>query len=131
MANIIDYVEWRGDLNLNKTEFNEIDSLILNRFSYFPLDNLINKNEMVSIKELSERFKKADKKQMTLNLWRILFSRLKNTEVGNYERINSASLSILHKFLKMRNFIIAWKCVASHMDSCTLFASARSQAFCS
>ena len=60
MANIIDYVEWRGDLNLNKTEFNEIDSLILNRFSYFPLDNLINKNEMVSIKELSERFKKAD-----------------------------------------------------------------------
>ena len=49
MANIIDYVEWRGDLNLNKTEFNEIDSLILNRFSYFPLDNLINKNEMVSI----------------------------------------------------------------------------------
>ena len=26
MANIIDYVEWRGDLNLNKTEFNEIDS---------------------------------------------------------------------------------------------------------
>ncbi len=35
MANIIDYVEWRGDLNLNKTEFNEIDSLILNRFSYF------------------------------------------------------------------------------------------------
>ena len=28
MANIIDYVEWRGDLNLNKTEFNEIDSLI-------------------------------------------------------------------------------------------------------
>lgn len=66
MANIIDYVEWRGDLNLNKTEFNEIDSLILNRFSYFPLDNLINKNEMVSIKELSERFKKADKKQMRI-----------------------------------------------------------------
>ena len=28
MANIIDYVEWRGDLNLNKTEFNEIDSRI-------------------------------------------------------------------------------------------------------
>ena len=69
MANIIDYVEWRGDLNLNKTEFNEIDSLILNRFSYFPLDNLINKNEMVSIKELSERFKKADKKQMRI-LWK-------------------------------------------------------------
>ena len=59
-------------------------------------------------------------RNVTLNLWRILFSRLKNTEVGNYERINSASLSILHKFLKMRNFIIAWKCVAGHMDSCTL-----------
>ena len=32
MANIIDYITWRGDLELKDSKFNEIDSLILNRF---------------------------------------------------------------------------------------------------
>ena len=58
MANIIDYIKWRGDLELKDSKFNEIDSLILNRFSYFPLDNLIGEDEVLSIKELGERFKK-------------------------------------------------------------------------
>ena len=68
MANIIDYVKWRGDLSLIESEFNEIDSLILNRFSYFPLDNLIKEKEVVSIKELSKRFKKEDKEKLNI-LW--------------------------------------------------------------
>ena len=33
MANIFDYLKWRGDLTLNQAEFNEIDNLILARFS--------------------------------------------------------------------------------------------------
>lgn len=69
MANIIDYVEWRGDLELKVSEFNEIDSLILNRFSYFPLDSIMKENEIVSIKELSERFEKEDKNKMEI-LWK-------------------------------------------------------------
>ncbi len=68
MANIIDYVKWRGDISIAKSKFNEIDSLILNRFSYFPLDSLIKKNEMVSIKELSERFEKKGKDNLKI-LW--------------------------------------------------------------
>ena len=51
MANIIDYIKWRGDIELKDSKFNEIDSLILNRFSYFPLDNLIGEDEVLSIKE--------------------------------------------------------------------------------
>ncbi len=69
MANIIDYVKWRGDLNLKVSEFNEIDSLILNRFSYFPLDSIIQKKEEVSIKELSERFERANKEKLKI-LWK-------------------------------------------------------------
>lgn len=68
MANVIDYIKWRGDLNLLQDEFNEIDNLILSRFSYFPLDNLIKKDETVSIKELSERFKNTDISKMKI-LW--------------------------------------------------------------
>ncbi len=69
MANIIDYVKWRGDLSLNESEFNEIDSLILNRFSYFPLDNIIKENEIISIKELSRRFEAEDKEKLKI-LWK-------------------------------------------------------------
>ena len=45
MANIFDYIQWRGDLSLSKDEFNEIDNLILSRFSYFPFDEIIKENE--------------------------------------------------------------------------------------
>lgn len=69
MANIIDYVKWRGDLELKVSDFNEIDSLILNRFSYFPLDRIVKENEKVSIKELSKRFEKEDKSKMKI-LWK-------------------------------------------------------------
>ena len=68
MANIIDYVKWRGDLSLAKSEFNEIDSLILNRFSYFPLESLIKEGEIVTIKELSKRFIKNGKENLKI-LW--------------------------------------------------------------
>ena len=32
MANVFDYLKWRGDLSLEKSNFNEIDNLILSRF---------------------------------------------------------------------------------------------------
>ena len=50
-------------------EFNKIDNLVLSRFSYFPFDTLINENEIVTIRELSERFKKQDKNAMQI-LWK-------------------------------------------------------------
>lgn len=52
MPNIIDYIKWRGDLDFSQSEFNEVDSLILSRFSYFPLDGLLdNLNDIITIKE--------------------------------------------------------------------------------
>lgn len=68
MSNIFDYIEWRGDLSLLKDKFNEIDNLILSRFSYFPFDEIIKENEVVTIKELSERFLEKDTSTMPI-LW--------------------------------------------------------------
>lgn len=68
MSNILDYIKWRGDLTLEQSEFNEIDALILSRFSYFPFDNIIKENETVTIRELSERFKREDINKMQI-LW--------------------------------------------------------------
>ena len=69
MANVCDYVKWRGDLSLEQSKFNEIDNLILSRFSYFPFDKIIKENEGVTIKELSERFKKQDISKLPI-LWK-------------------------------------------------------------
>ena len=69
MANVCDYVKWRGDLSLEQSEFNEIDNLILSRFSYFPFDKIIKENEKVTIKELSERFSKQDISKLPI-LWK-------------------------------------------------------------
>ena len=69
MSNVFDYIQWRGDLSLSVDEFNEIDNLILSRFSYFPFDEIIKENEVVTIKELSERFKEKDNSKMPI-LWK-------------------------------------------------------------
>ena len=69
MANVCEYIKWRGDLDFEKSEINEIDNLILSRFSYFPFDNIIKEDEVVTIKELSKRFKKQDISKLPI-LWK-------------------------------------------------------------
>lgn len=46
MSNILDYIKWRGDLTIQNDPFNEIDSLILSRFSYLPFDGIIEKMKL-------------------------------------------------------------------------------------
>ena len=58
MSNIIDYIKWRGDLSFNQSEFNEIDNLILARFSYSCLDGAIKENEKITIKQAYENTEK-------------------------------------------------------------------------
>lgn len=60
MANIFDYIDWRGDLTFKESEFNEIDNLILSRVSYFPFDNLIEQGETITIEEAYNRLKKIE-----------------------------------------------------------------------
>lgn len=68
MSNVFDYIKWRGDLNLSQDAFNEVDNLILSRFSYFPFDELTTENEVVTISELSKRFKEKDISKLPI-LW--------------------------------------------------------------
>ena len=41
MANLFDYLLWRGDLTLEQDPFNEVDSLILCALSYVRLDGVV------------------------------------------------------------------------------------------
>ena len=63
MTNVHDYLLWRGDINFSKENlFNEVDSLVLARFSYLPFDK-IDIKEGETIKELSKRLVEIDEKE--------------------------------------------------------------------
>lgn len=41
MANILDYLDWRGDLSLTQSPFNPVDNLILSQMSYLMFNALV------------------------------------------------------------------------------------------
>lgn len=41
MNTIFEYLEWRGDLPIDKVPFNDVDAAILARFSYEPFDGIV------------------------------------------------------------------------------------------
>jgi len=41
MANIFDYLEWRGDLDFSASPFNPVDNIILSQLSYLTLDGIV------------------------------------------------------------------------------------------
>lgn len=67
MSNINDYLIWRGDIPISKGfEFNEIDSLICARFSYFPFYK-INFLSGDSILQISEKMSLFDDVEFNYN----------------------------------------------------------------
>ncbi|MFR8104217.1 MAG: DUF2974 domain-containing protein [Clostridia bacterium] len=64
MANILDYLTWRGDLTLKESPFNEVDNLILARLSYFDFDGIIKEGEIITIQEAAKRYKTKENKRI-------------------------------------------------------------------
>lgn len=94
MANINDYLLWRGDIPINKyAKFNEIDSMILARFSYLRFDKIrVNKEE--TIESISNKMKDLDNDEFRYNGDKELITnlgqsdRFKNMIVTDYIQIN-------------------------------------------
>ncbi len=62
MANILDYLNWRGDISISYSAFNEVDNLILSRLSYFPFENFCKNIETFTIKEAYLNFSNCNDK---------------------------------------------------------------------
>lgn len=59
MANMMDYMDWRGDLSFAASGFNEVDNLILAQLVYVDFEGIvpgIGSEEQVCLKEASELF---------------------------------------------------------------------------
>ena len=59
MANMMDYLDWRGDLSFEISAFNEVDNLILAQLVYVELDGIVpgvDSDVSITLKEASEIF---------------------------------------------------------------------------
>ena len=58
MGNLLDYIKWRGDLDLSVDGFNEVDGLVFSAFSYLRFGDLVGDDfqSFVTIQELSRQF---------------------------------------------------------------------------
>ncbi len=54
MANIVDYINWRGDVPFSFSDFNIVDAMIFCELSYFPMEDIVpaDFSEGVSLKEM-------------------------------------------------------------------------------
>ncbi|SHM41451.1 Mbeg1-like protein [Ruminococcus flavefaciens] len=66
LANILDYLDWRGDVSFSADPFNEIDGLVLSQFCYVPLEGVVSESfsETITIPEAYKIYdpEKIDKK---------------------------------------------------------------------
>lgn len=68
MANMMDYLDWRGDLSFAASEFNEVDNLILAQLVYVEFEGIVpgaDSEDSISLKEASDIFwSKNDAKEI-------------------------------------------------------------------
>ena len=94
MANILDYLDWRGDITFETDPFHPVDALILAQLSYLPCDGIVPKkyHESVTIADVAAEFnpEKVDEKQIS-------FCYLQDQELlrklGESERFKSIRLT--------------------------------------
>lgn len=102
MANLLDYVQWRGDLSYTQDAFNEVDNLIFSQLIYLPfegidackeggsgvrLDQL--ESELVAHR-VSREGKNRDKYEIQMNKLMLLCAnsvRFRNVRIRNYVNI--------------------------------------------
>ena len=124
--NINDYLIWRGDLPFSLFPFNEVDDLILARFSYLPFDKIeFENNETIKsisykMKDFSSEFKLEADKDLIINLGKsVRFKDLKVTDFifnKSKEAERQFGAVTIHlddfiyvSFIGTDNSIIGWK----------------------
>ncbi|MBQ7365589.1 MAG: DUF2974 domain-containing protein [Clostridia bacterium] len=70
MANILDYLVWRGDLSFKNAPFNEVDNLILTQLAFMNFDEIMENDRVLPLREVEKRFfQKYDKATFRLGIY--------------------------------------------------------------
>ena len=81
MANIYDYIQWRGDLDFSQSPFNPVDNLIFSQLAYLPMDGIVpgpDEKGGIRIKDLAERYFRAQKESPSKQLDEIMVKEAEN-----------------------------------------------------
>ena len=110
MANIVDYIKWRGDLPLSASPFNEVDNLIFSEFCYMDFKDIVssgNENPIsiydVAVK-LEEKFG-PDKEYVLMNMADI------------YSMIQLMKNSVRYSSMKLSGYVNEIDCECSKQFS--------------
>lgn len=87
MPNIIDYIEWRGDLSFENSPINEIDDIIFARFSYLPF-KYIELKEIDTIENIALEMKELDIENYLWNDDKVFLQK-----IGNCKRFKDIKVS--------------------------------------
>lgn len=64
MGNILDYIDWRGDIKMDRAGFNAIDGLIMSQLAYIDFDGIVKRGFKASVKlsKAAQKFNKVFEK---------------------------------------------------------------------
>ena len=69
MGNIIDFINWRGDITFDERPFTEVDNLILCEMAYAHIEEVMAQDASISVAEAGRRyFEKTDHPDYTLGI---------------------------------------------------------------
>lgn len=116
MSNINDYLLWRGDLSFETSPFNQVDDMVLARFSYMPF-NKIKMEETETIESIYLKLKSFKNEDFGYN--------------GDMDLITRMGQSLRFKNLKVTNFEInidkkseeQFSAITVHLDDNEMYIS--------
>lgn len=92
MANISDYLDWRGDITLEKDPFNEVDNLVLAQLAYTDFDGIVPRvgqgMESITLQEAHDTF-------FSIYSEKEIMARVSTTKVAPF---------LMHKMVKSERF---------------------------
>ena len=72
MANMLDYIDWRGDITIDKSPFNDIDNLIFTQLCFIDFDGIVpgfEETGFVRLADAAEKFFQAhDPKEIEMGV---------------------------------------------------------------
>jgi len=97
MANMMDYLDWRGDLTLAQSPFNEVDNLVLSQLAYVNFDYIVppaTSAESLPLREASESyFSKYREEDLSMAGYLIRVSAMLLKKMASCRRFADAKLS--------------------------------------
>ena len=107
MANLFDYLQWRGDITFEQVPFNKIDALLLSHLSYSVFDGLLTErfNDTKTLSQLAQDLKKSKDYEDRINIGFLInkrtvellntcaeSERFKNVQICGYKKIDNEEI---------------------------------------